>query len=308
MLHPPMNKTGTLRAGFNKGTRAAMLLLLLGAAGLFPRLAAAQSRVLQAPRSEVLLDQSYHAMYNLKFEDAFREAEEAKALAKDDPLPWVAQACAALFREFDRLHILHSEMFTSDDAFDAREAQKWNGPARKDFEDALAGAEKLAKERLARDKNDIKALFSLSLVNGLRADDAALISKRNMAALGFTKSANVYAERLLAREPDYYDAYVSTGMGKYIIGGKAAPVRWMLRLGGLKGDREEGVKELSLAAAHGHYLAPFANILLAFDDLRHNNRAAARSKFAALQAQFPNNPLFSRELAKLDHPTAGSGQ
>lgn len=285
-----------------------MLLLVLGTAGLFPQLALAQSRTLQAPESEVLLDQSYRAMYNLNFEKAFREAEQAKALAKDDPLPWVAEACAALFREFDRLHILRSEMFASDDAFNSREAHKWDPPARKEFEDALAGAEKLAKERLAHNKNDTKALFSLSLVNGLRADDAALISRRNMAALGFTKSANTYAERLLALEPQYYDAYVSTGMGKYIIGGKAAPVRWMLRLGGLKGDREEGVKDLSLAAAHGHYLAPFAKILLAFDDLRHNNKAAARSKFAALQAQFPNNPLFSQEIAKLGHPAAGPGQ
>src|ERR1700758_1375593 len=101
-----------------------------------------------------------------------------------------------------------------------------------------------------------------------------------MSALSFTKTANGYAERLLAHAPEYYDAYVATGMGKSIIGGKAAPVRWMLRLGGWKGDREEGVRDLTLAAQHGHYLAPFARILLAFDDLRHKNKAAARAKLA----------------------------
>lgn len=287
--------------------RALMLAMMVAIIALFGPAARAQS-VVHAPQSEVLLDQSYRAMYNLNFEEAFRKAEQAKALAKDDPLPWVAEACAALFRELDRLRILRSEMFSSDEAFDSREAHQWNGPARKQFEDALAGAEKLARERLARNKDDVNALFSLSLVNGLRADDAALISKRNMAALGFTKSANTYAERLLALEPDYYDAYVSTGMGKYIIGGKAAPVRWLLRLDGLKGDREQGVKELSLAAAHGHYLAPFAKILLAFDDLRHNNKAAARSKLAALHAQFPGNPLFGQELAKLARSSPGPGQ
>lgn len=199
--------------------RALMLAMMVAIIALFGPAARAQS-VVHAPQSEVLLDQSYRAMYNLNFEEAFRKAEQAKALAKDDPLPWVAEACAALFRELDRLRILRSEMFSSDEAFDSREAHQWNGSARKQFEDALAGAEKLARERLARNKDDVNALFSLSLVNGLRADDAALISKKNMAALGFTKSANTYAERLLALEPDYYDAYVSTGMGKYIIGGK----------------------------------------------------------------------------------------
>jgi hypothetical protein len=279
------------------------LLLAISAAAI----ANAQT-VVQAPPVDVLLDQSYHAMYNLNFQEAFRNAEQAKALAKDDPLPWMAEACTALFREFNRLHILRSEMFASDDKFNARQAHTWNDGSRKEFENALTGAENIAQERLARNKDDEKALFALVIINGLRADDAALIAKKNMAALSFTKTSNSYAERLLAHSPGYYDAYVATGMGKYIIGGKAAPVRWMLRLGGFKGDQEEGIKDLTLAAQHGHYLAPFARILLAFDDLRHKNKPAARAKLAELHMQFPDNPLFTEELAKLDHSSSGPGQ
>jgi len=247
-----------------------------------------------------LLDQSFHAMYNLKFDDALGAIEQAKALASDDPMPWVAQASAVLFREFDRLHILRSEMFASDAAFDARPAAVWVAQNRKQFDDALSGAEKISRERLERNKNDSPALFALTLVNGMRADDAALIAKRNLAALSYTKTATGYAERLLQLSPGYYDAYVATGMGKYIIGGKAAPVRWMLRLGGLKGDQDQGVKELTLVAEHGRYLAPFAKILLAFDDLRHKNVGEARRKFALLHDQFPLNPLFQQEIAKCD--------
>jgi hypothetical protein len=65
---------------------------------------------------------------------------------------------------------------------------------------------------------------------------------------------------------------------------------------------------LKLAAAHGHYLAPFAKILLAFDDLRHKNKAAAQEKLSDLHTQFPANPLFTQELAKLQHTAAGPGQ
>jgi len=257
---------------------------------------------------EDILDQSYRAMYNLQFDQAFKRAEAAKALAKDDPLPWMAQACAVLFREFDRLHILNSEMFASDEKFASRKAHIWNTSAKKEFEDALAGAEKLAQARLERNKNDVKALFAMTIINGLHADDAALIGKKNLTALSYTKTANGYAERLLARAPDYYDAYVATGVGKYLIGGKSAPVRWVLRLGGLKGDQEQGLKELTLAAEHGRFLAPFARILLAFDDLRHKNKTEARKKLVWLREQFPNNPLFLEEMAKLDHPSPGRGQ
>jgi hypothetical protein len=279
--------------------RVVCVLLLFLAAVTYPLCVPAQAQSVEAD-----LDQSYHAMYNLQFNDALRKAEEAKTLDKADPLPWMAQACAILFREFDRLHILSSELFASDENFSARKAQSWNASAKKDFDNALANAEKLAQHRLDHDKNDTKALFALAIANGLRADDAALIGKKNLAALGYTKAATSYAERLLALSPDSYDAYVATGVGKYLIGGKSAPVRWILRLGGMKGDQEEGLKELSLAAEHGRYLAPFARILLAFDDLRHKNKSAARTKLVSLSQQFPNNTLFLREMAKLDRPSA----
>lgn len=280
---------------------------MLAVAGLAGRDATAQA-VFQAPASDSLLDQSYREMYNLNFDQAFRIAEQAKVADKDNPLPWVAEACAGLFRELDRFHILRSELFASDDTFDKREAHSWDPAHKQQFEAALDGAQNIAKQRLVRDKNDPKGLFAMALVNGLQADDAALLAKKNMAALSFTKAANGYAERLLTERPDYYDAYVATGMGKYIIGGKAAPVRWLLRLGGFKGDQAEGVHDLTLAAAHGHYLKPFAKILLAFDDLRHKNKAAARARLAELHSQFPNNPLFTQELAKLERPGAGPGQ
>ena len=255
-----------------------------------------------------LLAQSYSDMYNLRFNDALRLTESAKRLASDDPVPWMTEACAILFREFDRMHILRSELFGSDDKFIDGPAMAWDQQSRAQFETQLNGAEKLAEARLKISKDDPRALFSLSLVNGLRADNAALIEKKKFTALSYTKSANGYAERLLAKHPDYYDAYTATGMGKYIIGGKAAPVRWMLRLGGFKGDQEQGIRELTLVADHGRYLKPFAEILLAFDDLRHKNVAAARKRLEWLHSQFPNNPLFVQEMAKLDHPIPGPGQ
>ena len=262
----------------------------------------------QAQKVDGILDESFRSMYNLQFDQALSKAEQAKQADKTDPMPWVAQASAVLFREFDRLRILRSDMFASDDAFSSRPAYSWVPASRKQFEDALSGGEKVAQDRLNHDKKDVKALFALALFNGLQADDAALITKRNMTALSYTKSATGYADKLLAISPDYYDAYVATGMGKYIIGGKAAPVRWILRIGGLKGDQEEGLKELRLASERGRYLAPFARILLAFDDLRHKDRTAARKKFESLREQFPGNPLFAQEIQKCDTASFSGGQ
>src|SRR5262249_45761410 len=152
---------------------------------------------------------------------------------------------------------LRSELFGTDDRFADGGPLAWNQQNRAAFDSATSGAEKIALERLQHDKDDPRALFTLTIINGLHADDAALIAKKKFSALSFVKAANGYAEHLLDRWPEYYDAYLATGLGKYIIGGKAAPVRWVLRLGGFKGDQEEGVKELTLVADHGRFLLPF---------------------------------------------------
>lgn len=249
------------------------------------------------------LVQSYHDVYNVLFQDALQQAEQAKKMAPDDPMPWIAQANAVLFREFDRLHVLRSETFASDDNYTSRQSYRWDPGSYQAFQNALNGAEQLAQKRLDRNQNDYRALLALALSNSMRAEDAALFAKKDMATLSYFHSSTSYAERLLAVAPQSYDAYLASGLGKYVIGCKSAPVRWVLRAGGMKGDRDEGVRELSLAAAHGVYMAPFARLLLAYDYLRRNNRSEARKVFAALHDEFPNNPMFLQETAKLDSPS-----
>ena len=250
------------------------------------------------------LAQSYNATYNLKFQEAFKAADEARAMAQDDPLPFIAQAWAVFYRELDRLHVIRSEMFTKDDTFNNRTSYAWDAASKAAFDGALDHAEKLAQERLNRDQNDIRALLALSLSNGLRGDDMGLFTRKDLKALGYIKTATDYAEKLLARAPDSYDAYVASGLGKYVIGRKAAPVRWMLRVGGYKGDEQEGMKELALAAERARYMAPFAKLLVAFEDMRKNNPDEARRNLEQLHRQFPNNPLFVEELNKVGRTSA----
>jgi predicted Zn-dependent protease len=89
-------------------------------------------------------------------------------------------------------------------------------------------------------------------------------------------------------------------VSRYIIGSMAAPVRWILRIGGIPGDKAAGIAELQITAKGGRLLAPFARILLAIAYVRDKQNAQARQLLSQLQQEFPNNPLFGRELARLD--------
>jgi hypothetical protein len=137
------------------------------------------------------------------------------------------------------------------------------------------------------------------LASGLEADYAALIEKRNLASLHFTKEATAWAQRLLTVCPDCYDALLATGFSKYILGSMAPPMRWILRLGGLPADKRGGNADLQITADHGHYLAPFARILLAIAYVRDRDKPKALQLLTSLRSEFPANPLFPREIAHL---------
>jgi hypothetical protein len=288
----------------SKPLKIPALLILVMLALVSGALAQVQQVASKSPSVEDKLAQSYHAMYDLKFQEAFQAADEAKAVAQDDPLPYVAQAWVAFFRELDRLHILRSELFATDDSYNSRDAYTWDTGNKKIFDSSLDQAEKLAQGRLNRNQNDSRALLALSLINGLHGDDFGIFTKKDLKAISYIKTATTYAEKLLAQSPDCYDAYVATGMGKVIVARKSAPVRWVLRLGGLKGDEDEGIKELTLAADHANYLAPFARLLVVFEDVRFKNPADARRRLQDLHQQFPNNHLFVEELDKLNRTSA----
>jgi len=140
---------------------------------------------------------------------------------------------------------------------------------------------------------------TLTLSSGLQADYAALIEKRNLASLRFTKEASVSAQQLLAVCHDCYDALVATGFSKYIIGSMAAPVRWILHMGGLPSDKQGGIADLQTTAEHGHYLAPFARILLSIAYVREKDKSRALQLLTGLRQEFPGNTLFPREIAHL---------
>jgi len=140
------------------------------------------------------------------------------------------------------------------------------------------------------------------LANGLRGDYAALVEKRNMAGLGYMKAGRLLAQKLLALDPSYYDAYLAIGVENYLLGLSSAPVRWFLRLGGAETNKEDGIAKLRLTAEKGRYLAPYARLLLAVAALRDRDRDTARRLLSGLADEFPQNPLYRKELAQLQLP------
>jgi hypothetical protein len=247
------------------------------------------------------LEQGYGQMYNLQFAEAHQTFQDWQKLHPDDALAPASDAAAYLFSEFDRLHILQSEFFTEEQHFYTDGKLAPDPAVKKKFEADLNWARALA----AKKPGDPNAMFAALLASGLRSDYLALIEKSYGAAFRDMKGAKAEADKLLARDPSYYDAWIAIGVENYMLSIKAAPVRWLLRLWGGETDRGVGIQKLRLTAEKGHFLAPFARLLLAVAALREKDVPQARSILDALAKEYPRNPLYVQELARLQAPQRG---
>ena len=246
------------------------------------------------------LEQGYREMYNLQFPEAHRLFQEWERTHPNDPLGPVSDGAAYLFAEFDRLRILQSEFFTDDEGFFKKQRNlQPDANAKRNFEAALARSEQLANAVLAKNPSDEDAGFATLLRIGLRSDYLAFIEKRNIAALSEVKQSRTIAENLLKQHPGCADCYIAVGLENYMLSLKPMPVRWLLRLGGAQTDKQTGIERLRITAEKGHYLRPFAKLLLGIAALRDKDVTTARRLLGELSVEFPKNQLYREELSKL---------
>jgi len=239
------------------------------------------------------LDQGYFDMYNVNFAAAHGVFQRWLAQHPEDGLAAASDAAAYLFGEFDRLHIIDVQLFADQSRFDSRSRLTPDPAVRKAFDDRTAQATRLADAALQKNPQDARAFYTK------QSDYALMIDKKDLAALSLTKQASGYARQALAVQPNLYDAYLASGVENYMLSLKPAPIRWILGVTGAQTDKEQGIKLLQKTASQGHYLAPFARMMLAVAAIRDGHPAQARTILVALMKQFPGNTLYARQLARI---------
>ena len=238
-------------------------------------------------------------MYDLKFDEAHRQLEAWQKAHPDDSLGPASDAAAYLFSELTRLGSLETTLFVDDNRFKNRKVLDPDPHVRASFNDRIEKADRLADTALQESESDARALFVKTLTYGLRADYMALIDGRGVKALLITKAGRTYADKLLADDPQAFDAYLGPGVENYLLSLKPIALRILLRLTGSQVDRDTGLQNLQKTALHGYYLEPFAKLLLAVAALRDSQPEKARTILAELHQRFPDNELYTLELNRL---------
>jgi hypothetical protein len=244
------------------------------------------------------LEQGYHLLYEQKFSEARVVFQKWADQHPDEPFGQVSIAASYLFEEFFLQNVLTSDYFLDDKRFLGGITGKPDPERVKNFQDAAARARSLAFQRLKAHPRDPEGLYTLTLCAGMQSDADSMLLKRHYEALKRLKEANANAEMLLHDHPDAYDVYVAPGIAYYVIGSLSGSARFFLWFGGIHGDKQLGMSEVQKTADNGHYLKPFAKILLALSARREKQNSLAVKNLKELTEEFPDNTVYSTEYAK----------
>jgi tetratricopeptide (TPR) repeat protein len=264
-------------------------LTLLAAACLASRLFAGTS----------LVDAGYDHFYNLEFDQALANFDQAIAQDPSNPDLHNHAAETVVFSEMYRDGALESELVTGNNSL-LRRAKLNPAPAtQKRFLGEIQKALDLEQARLRRNANDTGALYAMGITYGLRANYYFLVQKDWVSALHDSTTARKAHNRVSELDPKNVDARLVQGLHDYVIGSLPAMYKMFGFLIGFHGDKERGIRIVEQVAAGGSLNRIDAQIFLAAIYRREHHPAKALPLVESLIARFPRNYLLRFEQAEM---------
>jgi len=200
------------------------------------------------PEIEQLVRQGFEDFYNLDYPQAIDNFEKALALNPSDPELHNHLAQALLYGELYRDGALDSQLVTGNNSFVRRARMEPPPGVERRFLGEIDRAIQLCQQQLANNSQDARALHSLAVAYGLRANWGFLVRKTWMASLSDSSKAHKYDEQVTAIEPANYDARLVQGIYDYIVGSLPWSMRMLGFIAGFHGDKARGIARVGSGA------------------------------------------------------------
>lgn len=219
--------------------------------------------------------QGINGVYSLDFATAQQHIQQVFADYPDHPFAHFGNAMIAWSR-------YEYEFETSDD--------KQRVVFEKILDDSIAGI----KRWLKKNPDDPNGYMGIGALYGLRA----MFSMRNrnwVTAYFSGRRAISNLERSLELDPSYYDSFFGLGIYQYFTGTLPNVIKVLARLVAIKGNPDEGVRQLNLARQKALFTSDSAKlILIEVQNTRGSkfyNPQKSLEFIRQLRAKFPTNPL-----------------
>ncbi len=164
---------------------------------------------------------------------------------------------------------------------------------RGDYETYLNLSDKIIEkcsEAVDKNENDLDAQFYMGWTYTLRAFILYYIDKNVLKAASDIQDGNKALRYVVEKNSAYYDAYLGLGIYNYILSFIPRKLQWLTSLLGFSGDRDEGKKQLILAAEKGTYTNTEAKFYLTLLAWREENYTLAEDYASQLTGSHPKSP------------------
>ena len=275
------------------------ILLTLVLTGAFSS-AEESSWVPTRTNNDVNTRKGFDNFYNLEYDKSIREFEAALQAHPEDPFAVNHLLSAVIFKELLRIGALDTEAYASDNFLDKKNLQSLDPKVHDRVNQLSAQSIELSDARLAKNPNDVNALYARGVARGLKSTYMGMAQHAWFAGLRNALGARHDHERVLELDPNYVDAKNLLGIHLYVIGSLSWPAKVTASMVGISGNRQKGLEYLRDVAAHGDpEVAWDAKIALALFLRREQLYAEALQMVGGMYQAFPRSFLIATEYAHL---------
>src|SRR5713101_3046517 len=274
---------------------AIFTLLIVFAAVLAPADAGSHS---ERADFDTLTHSGFDHYYRLEYDQAIRDFEKAWETRPDDPKALNHLLEAKLFQELYRYNALDTRLYTKQRFLTSKHVPI-DPEVKKRLLELVQQALLASDKRLRSDPKDVQALYSRGVTEGLYSTYLAVAEHLFWQALRQARAARSDHEEVLKLQPGFADAKTLVGAHEYVVGSLSAPVKVMVGIVGIRGDKNKGLRMLAEASKDAAESGTDAKVSLALFLRREERYQEALEVVRSLAHVRPHNFLFALEEGNL---------
>src|SRR5262249_55833291 len=245
------------------------------------------------------------AMYNIDYATAVAKFEEIRKRLPQHPAGDLYLATALWLKQLHKSRRLQTGLYSNGSSFYAgadtakeqTEGDAVDAGLDREFRDRMAQAKTKALALVAKNKNDVDALYYLGVFYGVMAGYEASTARKFFSAMRNGSRCVDAHEKVIKLKPDYYDAYLTVGMYDYIVGSLPFGYKALAMMAGVRGNKKRGIDRLQTMIEKKAANDDDARVMLLAifrNEKRYND---SLSLLEQLSSKYPNNYLIKLETA-----------
>ncbi|MGB7023285.1 MAG: tetratricopeptide repeat protein [Candidatus Acidiferrales bacterium] len=247
---------------------------------------------------DALTREAFEKYSNMDYGGAIALFREERKARPDDPFVVNHLLAAVLAKELNREGQLDATLYMGN-RFLQLKVPPVDPNVRTEIGQLSQRALQLANQSLAKNPNDVDALFARSVARGLATVYSAVIEKKWMGALRQALGAYHDDVHILRLNPNYSDAKLVVGTYQYIVGSLSWWEKSVAFVADIHGTKKKGLQLLRQAADGGGEESVDAGTILALFLAREKRYPEAIHIISESYANFPHNFIFGLAHADL---------